>query len=113
MDAHVARLIYRWGKVWEKRNPNAFRRLFSPVSGGNLNVFVSFSGFDEYGDAPSNENTWEEIIMKCLVGEQYAQDQKMMQKALREWNGATRTKARKSRLVVINCQRSIKRKKAP
>ena len=48
MEAHVARYIYRWGKVWEKRNPDAFRRVFSPVSGGDLNVFVSFSGFEEY-----------------------------------------------------------------
>ena len=91
MEADVARLIYRWGKVWEKRNPKAFRRLFSPVSGGDLNVFVSFSGFDEYGDAPSNENTWEEDYNEMFGWEQYAQDQKMMQKALREWNGATRT----------------------
>ena len=54
-------------------------------------MFVSFSGFDEYGDTPSNENTWEEDYNEMFGWEQYAQDQKMMQKALREWNGATRT----------------------
>ena len=46
---------------------------------------------DRYGDAPSNENTWEEDYNEMFGWEQYAQDQKMMQKALREWNGATRT----------------------
>ena len=91
MEAHVARYIYRWGKVWEKRNPEAFRRVFSPVSGGDLNVFVSFSGFDEYGNVPENDSSWEEDYNEMFGWEQLAQDRKMMQKSLREWNGATRT----------------------
>ena len=91
MEDHVARYIYRWGKVWEKRNPDAFRRVFSPVSGGDLNVFVSFSGFDEYGNIPENDASWEEDYNEMFGWEQHAQDRKMMQKSLREWNGATRT----------------------
>jgi len=43
MEAHVSRFIYRWGKTWEKRNPNAWRRAFSVVSGGDLNLFVVFN----------------------------------------------------------------------
>ena len=49
MEAHVSRSIYRSGKVLEKRNPNAFRRVFSPVSGADVNIMVVFSGFDEFG----------------------------------------------------------------
>ena len=47
MEAHVSRSIYGSGKVLEERNPNAFRRVFSPVSGAVVNIMVVLSGFDE------------------------------------------------------------------
>ena len=51
----------RSGKVLEKRNPNAFRRVFSPVSGADVNIMVVFSGFDEFGaEWGSMDTTWEE-----------------------------------------------------
>ena len=55
-------------------------------------LFVIFSGFNEYGrEWSETDTTWEEDYNEMFGWEQYAQDQKMMQKALREWNGATRT----------------------
>jgi len=92
MRGHVARSIYRSGKVLEKRNPNAFRRVFSPVSGGGLNVLVVFSGFDEFGaEWGDMETTWEEDYNEMFGWEQYSNDQKMRDKSLREWNGISRT----------------------
>ena len=92
MEAHVSRSIYRSGKVLEKRNPNAFRRVFSPVSGADVNIMVVFSGFDEFGaEWGSMDTTWEEDYNEMFGWEQYANDQKMRDKSLREYNGMTRT----------------------
>jgi hypothetical protein len=92
MSANVSRYIYRQGKVLEKRNPNAFRRVFEMVSGGDLNAFVIFSGFDKYdAEWPETDTTWEEDYNEMFGWEQFSQDQKLMQKSLRDWNGATRT----------------------
>lgn len=92
MEEHVSRFIYRTGKVLEKRNPEAFRRVFSPVSGGDMNMFVIFSGFNEYGREWSNtDNTWEEDYNEMFGWEQFSDDLKMSDKSLREWNGRTRT----------------------
>ena len=78
MGAHVARSIYRSGKVLEKRNPNAFRRVFSPVSGIDVNIMVVFSGFDEFGAGwGDSETTWEEDYNEMFGWEQYSNDQKM------------------------------------
>ena len=92
MGDNVARYIYRTGKVLEKRNPNAFRRVFTPVSGSDMNIMVIFSGFDEYGREWSDiETTWEEDYNEMFGWEQQATDSKMRDKSLREWNGRTRT----------------------
>jgi hypothetical protein len=92
MRDHVSRFIYRTGKVLEKRNPTAFRRVFSPVSGGDMNVLVVFSGFDEYGREWSNmDTTWEEDYNEMFGWEQQSNDEKMRDKSLREWNGRVRT----------------------
>ena len=92
MEAHVARSIYRSGKVLEKRNPNAFRRVFSPVSGIDVNIMVVFSGFDEFGAGwGDSDTTWEEDYNEMFGWEQYSNDQKMRDKSLREYNGITRT----------------------
>jgi hypothetical protein len=92
MGEYVARYIYRTGKVLEKRNPNAFRRVFTPVSGSDMNIMVIFSGFDEYGrEWSETETTWEEDYNEMFGWEQQATDSKMRDKSLREWNGRTRT----------------------
>ena len=92
MEANVARSIYRSGKVLEKRNPNAFRRVFSPVSGADLNIMVVFTGFDEFGSGwGDSETTWEQDYNEMFGWEQYANDQKMRDKSLREYNGIRRT----------------------
>ena len=92
MRDNVSRFIYRTGKVLEKRNPTAFRRVFSPVSGGDMNVLVVFSGFDEYGREWSNmDTTWEEDYNEMFGWEQQSNDEKMRDKSLREWNGRVRT----------------------
>ena len=92
MEANVSRFIYRWGKTWEKRNPNAWRRAFSVVSGGDLNLFVVFNGFNEFGAWTENpESTWEEDYNELFGWEQYSADRKNFEKSLREWNGAIRT----------------------
>lgn len=92
MEADVARSIYRSGKVLEKRNPNAFRRVFSPVSGIDVNIMVVFSGFDEFGAGwGDSDTTWEEDYNEMFGWEQYSNDQKMRDKSLREYNGMTRT----------------------
>ena len=92
MREHISRYIYRTGKVLEKRNPTAFRRVFSPESGGDMNVLVVFSGFDEYGRDWSNwDTTWEEDYNEMFGWEQQSDDEKMRDKSLREWNGRVRT----------------------
>ena len=92
MEAHVSRFIYRWGKTWEKRNPNAWRRAFSVVSGGDLNLFVVFNGFDKFGSWTENpDSTWEEDYNEMFGWEQYATDRMNFEKSLRDWNGAVRT----------------------
>jgi hypothetical protein len=92
MEANVARSIYRSGKVLEKRSPNAFRRVFSPVSGADLNIMVVFTGFDEFGSGwGDSETTWEQDYNEMFGWEQYANDQKMRDKSLREYNGIRRT----------------------
>ena len=92
MEANVARSIYRSGKVLEKRNPNAFRRVFSPISGADLNIMVVFTGFDEFGSGwGDSETTWEQDYNEMFGWEQYANDQKMRDKSLREYNGIRRT----------------------
>ena len=92
MEANVARSIYRSGKLLEKRNPNAFRRVFSPISGADLNIMVVFTGFDEFGSGwGDSETTWEQDYNEMFGWEQYANDQKMRDKSLREYNGIRRT----------------------
>ena len=92
MREHISRYIYRTGKVLEKRNPTAFRRVFSPESGGDMNILVVFSGFDEYGRDWSNwDTTWEEDYNEMFGWEQQSDDEKMRDKSLREWNGRVRT----------------------
>ena len=61
-------------------------------SGGDMNMFVIFSGFNEYGREWSNtDNTWEEDYNEMFGWEQFSDDLKMSDKSLREWNGRTRT----------------------
>ena len=92
MRDHISRYIYRTGKVLEKRNPTAFRRVFSPVSGGDMNILVVFSGFDEYGREWSNiDTTWEEDYNEMFGWEQQSNDEMLRDKSLREWNGRVRT----------------------
>ena len=90
MESYVTRNIYRSGKVLEKRNPNAFRRVFSPVSGADLNIIVVFTGFDEFGREWTADSTWEEDYNEMFGWEQYSADSKMRDKSLREYNGITR-----------------------
>ena len=83
MRDHVSRFIYRTGKVLEKRNPTAFRRVFIPVSGGDMNVLVIFSGFDEYGREWSNmDTTWEEDYNEMFGWETFKADQKAFRESL-------------------------------
>tara|TARA_Y100000996_G_C22404253_1_gene594423 strand:+ start:110 stop:838 length:729 start_codon:yes stop_codon:yes gene_type:complete len=90
MESYVNRIIYRSGKVLEKRNPNAFRRVFSPVSGADVNIVVVFTGFDEFGREWTADSTWEEDYNEMFGWEQYSTDSKMRDKSLREYNGITR-----------------------
>ena len=90
MESYVTRNIYRSGKVLEKRNPNAFRRVFSPVSGADVNIIVVFTGFDEFGREWTADSTWEEDYNEMFGWEQYSTDSKMRDKSLREYNGITR-----------------------
>lgn len=91
MEANVNRRIYRTGKVLEKRNPNAFRRVFSPVSGADLNIVVVFTGFDKFGsELTTSDTSWEEDYNEMFGWEQNDQDTKMSDMSLREYNGMTR-----------------------
>ena len=48
MDDHVYKYLWRQGKVVEKRNPDAVRRAFRLVSGGDTQILAVFSLFDSY-----------------------------------------------------------------
>ena len=90
MREHAARYIYRAGKVAEKRNPNTLRRVFSIVSGGDLNMIVIFNGFDKYDDWVENDSTWAEDYNEMFGWETHSDDLEHMQKSLRDWNGMVR-----------------------
>jgi len=91
MSSHVARRIFRNGKTWEKRDPNAWRRIFSVVSGGDLNLFIIFSGFDTFENTLENDSTREEDYNEMFGWEQSSIDLKNFNKSLREWNAAIRS----------------------
>ena len=88
MEANVARSIYRSGKVLEKRNPNAFRRVFSPISGADLNIMVVFSGFDEFGSGWGNsETTWEQDYNEMFGWRSLRYNQIRGDAAIRDYGG--------------------------
>ena len=65
--------------------------------GGDVNILVVFSVVlmnleAEWG---SMDTTWEEDYNEMFGWEQYANDQMMRDKSLREWNGMTKNYTRK------------------
>ncbi len=91
MGSHIGRRIGRTGMTWAKRDPNAWRRVFSITSGGDLNLMVVFAGFDTFENMLENDSTWEEDYNEEFGWEQNAIDNENFNKSLREWNGAIRT----------------------
>ena len=91
MGSHIGRRIGRTGMTWAKRDPNAWRRVFSVTSGGDLNLMVVFAGFDTFENMQENDSTWEEDYNEEFGWEQNALDNENFNKSLREWNGAMRT----------------------
>jgi len=90
MGSHIGRRLARTGETWEKRDPNAWRRVFSITSGGDLNLFVVFGGFDTFENALENDSTFEEDYNELFGWEQNSIDSENFFKALREWNGTVR-----------------------
>ena len=90
MASHVGRRLARTGETWEKRDPNAWRRVFSIASGGDLNLFVVFAGFDRFENVLENDSTFEEDYNELFGWEQNSIDQENFFKSLREWNSIIR-----------------------
>jgi len=91
MDEHVLKYLWRQGKVLEKWNPNAVRRVFRLVSGGNTQVIVIFSLYDSHPWAErDSETTWEEDYNEMFGRNQQEIDNKRMIKSLRDWGGSQR-----------------------
>ena len=91
MDDHVYKYLWRQGKVVEKRNPDAVRRAFRLVSGGDTQILAVFSLFDSY-PWPENdsETSYQEDYDEMFGWKQEEMDYKNMMKSLRDWGGAQR-----------------------
>jgi len=91
MSDHVYKYLWRQGKVVEKRNPDAVRRAFRLVSGGDTQILAVFTLFDSY-PWPENdsETSYQEDYDEMFGWKQEEIDYKSMTKSLRDWGGAQR-----------------------
>ena len=90
MDDHVYKYLWRQGKVVEKRNPDAVRRAFRLVSGGDTQILAVFSLFDSYPWPGDSETSYQEDYDEMFGWKQEEMDYKNMMKSLRDWGGAQR-----------------------
>ena len=90
MTDHVFKYLWRQGKVAEKRNPDAVRRVFRLVSGGDTQILAVFSLFDSYPWPGDSETSYQEDYDEMFGWKQEEMDYKNMMKSLRDWGGAQR-----------------------
>ena len=90
MTDHVFKYLWRQGKVVEKRNPDAVRRVFRLVSGGDTQILAVFSLFDSYPWPGDSETSYQEDYDEMFGWKQEEMDYKNMMKSLRDWGGAQR-----------------------